>query len=68
MKWKKELQAFESEHYEVPCDSHKCTMIVAGRELNAEPLDIKFYTFESDVYLLESKLYVFPGLLVGLCK
>lgn len=55
LKWKRDKSVFESEQLEVAGGLYKCTMLLSGRELQVEPLDIKFYTFESDIYLPESK-------------
>ena len=54
LKWHKEKKVFQSEKYDaIPVGSHDVSMIIAGREVKVEPLDVKFYTFEADVYLLE---------------
>lgn len=53
MRKRKDDGVFESEQQEVTSGEHKCSMIVSGTELKVEPVNIKFYTFESDIYLLE---------------
>ena len=55
LKWRKDKQVFESEQQQVTPGRYDCTMIVSGRELHVEPVDVKFYTFESDIYLLDSE-------------
>ena len=44
---------FESDEQEVTSGEHECSMIVNGAELKVEPVNVRFYTFESDIYLLE---------------
>ena len=50
---RKEDEVFESEEQEVTSGEHDCSMIVCGHEVKVEPVNVKFYTFESDIYIPE---------------
>ena len=51
MQLNKETGVYESEEFQVAVGDHNCHLNVDQKDYKVEPLQIRFYTFEADVFL-----------------
>ena len=50
--------AYESEEFQVPVGDHACQLNVDMKDHKIEPLQIRFYTFEADIFLTGELLFL----------
>lgn len=53
MLWNEEKGVYRSVQQAVPCGQYKATLDVDGQRVPIDPVDIKFYTFEVDLFVIE---------------
>ena len=49
--WCQEKQSYESDELVVPCGVYSCKLAADGTTYCLEQVDVKFYTFEVDLYI-----------------
>lgn len=55
LEWHEDKAIFRSSQLTVPCGLYKASLDIDGQRIPIDPVDIRFYTFEVDLFVNEGQ-------------